>query len=66
MQQVVIIFPDTEKIADFIMSRPIPRAEVNSREQTLTAPLEEDDIITACTEYGGHLNVELTPKKPSY
>jgi len=65
MRKVVIIFPDTEKIAQFILGKNISGAEANSGEQTVTAVLEDDDIITACAEYGGHLNVELELKKPS-
>ena len=65
MRMVVIIFSDNEKMTEFILSQNISRAEVNSREQTLTALLDEDDIITAFWEYGDHLHVELKPNEPS-
>lgn len=65
MRKIVIIFPDTERMAAFIFDKGISGADANSGEQTLTAVLEDDEIIIACTEYDGHLNVELTPEKPT-
>lgn len=57
MEKAVIIFADNTKLAEFIIKHQVSNAEVNTREQSLIAPLEDEEIITACTEYGGHLNV---------
>lgn len=56
MKNVVLIFPDTISLASFILASNVSNAEVNTREQTLIAPLDDDDIITACEDYGAHLN----------
>ena len=63
MIPVVIIFPDTDKMSDFIIDRNISNAEANSRETSLIAPLAEDDILVACTKYEGHLNTGLVPSR---
>jgi len=65
MRKVVIIFTDIKKMSDFLLDQNISGAEVNSKEQTLIGVLDEDDIITACAEYDGHLNVELKPENRS-
>ena len=48
----------------FIFGQNVVPEPGQTREQTFTVELEDDDIITACTEYDGHLNMELTLKKP--
>lgn len=58
MNKVVVIFPTSSSLADFVISHNISNAEINSVEKTLIAPLDDDDILTAIVDYGGHLNVE--------
>lgn len=65
MEKAVIIFADNTKLAEFIIKHQVSNAEANSREQSLIAPLEDEEIITACTEYGGHLNVDWLVKDSS-
>ncbi len=57
MEKAVIIFADSTKMAQLIIKHQISNAGVNTREQSLIALLEDGEIITACAEYGGHLNV---------
>lgn len=58
MKTVVLFFPDTKKMAEFILSQEIFQGEAYTREQSLIARLEEDSVITAILDYGGHLNKE--------
>jgi hypothetical protein len=55
---------DTIRMGAFIFGQNVVPEPGQTREQTFTVELEDDDIITACTEYDGHLNMELTLKKP--
>ena len=61
----MLIFPDTSRIADFIINHRIGNAEVDSKEQPLVALLEDADIITAVEEYDGYLKTEIKPLPPS-
>lgn len=51
MRKTVLLFPDTTKMAEFIMQYRASNAEVNSVELTLTALLSEEQIVAACTAY---------------
>jgi hypothetical protein len=51
MKKVVLIFPDTERMTDFIFSNKIFQAEVDSKEFSLTAFLPDNEIMKACTVY---------------
>ena len=55
MRQVLLIFPDNTAIAEFILAQDIFNAEVNSREQSLTGELSEEQIAIATTEYNAIL-----------
>jgi hypothetical protein len=52
MKRVVLLFPDTPSIADFIMAERVTNAEVNSLEQTLIASMADKDVVKAETLYG--------------
>jgi len=58
MRKVVLLFPDTYSIADFLTEQRISNAEVNSREHSLIAVMEDEEIIRAVDDYGAHLNCE--------
>lgn len=55
MRKVILIFPDSSSIAGFLITQRIAKAEVSSHQQTLAAPLTEDQIMIACTQYGAEL-----------
>ena len=55
MQKFFLVFPNTSMMAEFIIGNRISKAEVNSSDQTLSAPLTEDEIILACTQYGAEI-----------
>jgi hypothetical protein len=52
MKRVVLLFPDTPSIADFIMAERVSHAEVNSLEQTLIASMTDNEVVKAETLYG--------------
>lgn len=52
MKKVILIFPDSATIADFVIIHGISNTEVNSKELTLTAFLTEEQIVIASTMYG--------------
>ena len=55
MKKVLLLFPDSVSMSDFIILTKISHAEVNSKERSLITFLEEDEIINACTKYGALL-----------
>ena len=58
MKKVVLIFPDTEMMTDFIFSNKVFQAEVDSMEISLTAFLSDNETAKACNSYKAML---LTP-----
>ncbi len=56
LYRVVLIFPDTERLADFIEHLEVP-GEVNNREHAFVGNLNEDQIITACSAFGAYVRV---------
>jgi hypothetical protein len=60
MKQVVLIFPDTSAIADFIVKEKISNAEINSIEQTVISTLTDKQIIDAETIYKAMVKKMIT------
>jgi hypothetical protein len=60
MKKVVLIFPDTLSMADFILTQRVSNAEVNSVSHTIVAPMTDKQIIIAETEYGAILKALRT------
>jgi hypothetical protein len=52
MERVVLLFPDTKRMADFIIAERISNAEVNSHERTLIASMMEKQKVKAEMLYG--------------
>lgn len=52
MKRTVLLFPNASAIADFVLENEVNNAEVNSREQKLTAELTDQEIALACTQFG--------------
>lgn len=46
-----LIFPNTTKLAEFILNNNILKAEVESRHRLMEAELNDDEIILAVAEY---------------
>ena len=55
MKKVLLSFPDTSSMTEFILLNNTSHAEVNSNERSLITYLNEDEIIKACTEFGALL-----------
>jgi hypothetical protein len=51
MKAVILIFPDTTTIAEYVLAHKISKADINSREQSLTAVLTDEEIAVACTQF---------------
>ena len=56
MTKTLIIFTNTTSMCDFIFSRQLCYTEANSKEGTVIALMNEDDVIDAITDYNAHLN----------
>ena len=56
MKQVTLYFPDTTKLAAFILSERIAGIVTNSLEGSLYGKLTDRQIATACTHYNAVLN----------
>jgi len=65
MEKIVLFFPDSKRMSDFILAAMVSNAEANTKETSLIAPLEEKDVITAITEFDARLNVEWPFHVPS-
>jgi hypothetical protein len=52
MKKVVLVFPDNNCIADFVIKYRVKGAEVNSSTQTLSAILSEEELRIASLDYG--------------
>jgi hypothetical protein len=52
MKKVVLIFPSTERLTDFVVEVQTKKAEVNSIEQTVTATITDWQLEMAQTVYG--------------
>ena len=58
MKKVVMVFPDTVSIIDFMLSNNVSNVEVNSIDQTITGVIAEDKIEKALNDYGAHLKTK--------
>lgn len=65
MENVVLYFPDTKSLSDFVISAGVSKAEASTKESSLIAPMEEEDVITAVTDFDARLSVEW-PFKASH
>lgn len=61
MNNTIIVFPDSVALSDFIFSRRLPNAEVSTQQCSVTAPMEEDDIIEAVSDHNGYVTHEWPP-----
>jgi len=55
MKKVLLSFPDTSSMTEFILLNETSHAEVNSNERSLITYLDEEEIVKACTEFGALL-----------
>ena len=56
LYRVVLIFPDTKSLADFIEYLKLP-GEVDGKEYTFTGNLTEEQIKTARTMFGAYVRL---------
>jgi hypothetical protein len=61
MKEVKLIFPDNVTLTEFVLKQKVNHAEVDSREQTLTAVMPDDKIAVAESLYGAILK-GMVPK----
>ena len=62
MRSVLLIFPDTKKLSEFLTEAEISNAEVNTGEKSLIAQLPDDQIQVACSKFDAFLKTGF--KKP--
>jgi len=62
MRSVLLIFPDTKKLSEFLAEVEISNAEVNTGEKSLIAQLPDDQIQVACSKFDAFLKTGF--KKP--
>ena len=61
MKKVVLTFPDSISMANFIIREKIRGAQVSSFDKILVAPMSDKQIVSAETLYGAVLK-EMIPK----
>lgn len=59
MRRVTLLFPDVSRLADFLFTNRIKKADVASAHLTLTAELSEKKILCACADYGAEIKREF-------
>jgi hypothetical protein len=57
MYRVVLIFGDTEDLANFLLSEPMRGVETNSVELTLSGILTKKQVDTACKNFGAYIRI---------
>jgi hypothetical protein len=55
MKTVTLLFPNTNAMAEYIISEQIRGVEVKTVELTLKGESTDQQIATACTQYGAYL-----------
>jgi len=60
MKEVVLIFPDVQSMADFVIAEKISSAETDSFEQTVIGTVSDDQIEIAKEVYGAMLKAVLS------
>jgi hypothetical protein len=51
MKRVVLLFPNTSAISDFLVNERVSKAQVNSTDKTVTSVLTDKQITVAETLY---------------
>ena len=51
MKQVVLLFPNTSAISDFLINEKVTKVQVNSKDKTVTSKLTDKQITLAETLY---------------
>ena len=65
MKKVVLIFPNTLRILEFILEYKIAGVVTNSLEKSLTGILPDDKIVAACTQFEAYIQ-SSSPVRVSY
>lgn len=55
MKKVVLVFPNTQLMTEFILTQKIPNTEGNTRDKTLKGLMTDGQIEIACRQYGAAL-----------
>jgi hypothetical protein len=55
MKKVVLIFPDTASIADFVLSHQISNIIIGNLDCSIEGKIPEDKIVIACTRYKAYV-----------
>jgi hypothetical protein len=58
MNQVVLLFPDTIALTEFLLKHRISGAEVNTRERSLTCKITDSLVLEACTKYQAQIQIK--------
>ena len=57
MNKVVLLFPNTVTLTEFLLRHRISGAEVNTRDRSLTCYLTDTLVLEACTKYQAQLRI---------
>ncbi len=60
MKKVVLVFPDTSSMVDFLLVYKVSGVEASSENLTISGRMSEDLIISALAEYGAEI------KRPNF
>lgn len=55
MKNVVLIFPDTAAMVEFVLTQKIVKSKSNTKERTLKGLMNDQQIEIACTKYNAEL-----------
>jgi hypothetical protein len=51
MKRVVLIFPDTTRLSQFLLEKKVTKAIVNTSKKSLSGLIAEEQINEACKKY---------------
>lgn len=65
MKRVQLVFLCREDMENFLFLEGISKAFIQLKELTLKAILSDDEIFTACSQYGARLDF-ISPERPHF
>lgn len=57
MNKVILVFPNTSSLSDFIFKYRICGIEVSTRDRSLSGYISDEQVLTACAQYQAQLTI---------
>lgn len=57
MNKVILVFPNTSSLSDFIFQHRISGVEVSTCDRSLSGQVTDEQMLIACTQYQAQLTI---------